>query len=286
MISTGIAHSLRDVSDVMKRFGGEDKIDFECFQRLLRPRGNTRSDLLKLKQHINSAHANTGLGLQSLIGLNRRKLLMSSVLKGARSGLPGVGQNKKLSRKEAAAKSRQVGDNILAHWRVILAAKGDKGSRSFFHGLLPALPTRQEQQRTWKNTLPKLHAETMSLNEMWQKVENWAGPHCRRLGGNKDSSSRSIADEQKDNNSNRTKSREKRESGQAGAGISRRKAIERRLSTYLRPTRADIVRCEKERRTRKKKKKLERKGYRLAVDRQSSSHILRNHIVGIGKEKL
>ena len=95
---------------------------------------------------------------------------MSSVLKGAGSGLPGIGQNKKLSRKEAAAKSRRVGDNILAHWRVILAAKGYKGSRSFFHGLLPALPTRQEQQKEWKNTLPKLHAETMSLNEMWQKV--------------------------------------------------------------------------------------------------------------------
>ena len=154
---------------------------------------------------------------------------------------------RKLERKRArAAQARRKEDKLLALWRVVIGSK-DSDVAGFHSGQLPPLSTnRQEVYSDWAERLPKMHADSDRVSQTWERVNHWMTRSCdgrkyiEDAGRNADGTgahSGGMGDRSRSVPTLRMR-RVRVEDGP-------KKKLERILSKYLRPTRADAARLEK-----------------------------------------
>ena len=237
--------------------------------------------LRQLRKHVERSQANFGVRLDSMINATRRHILLDALtnlsqdtvaLRKGSSGSAGtaaggvgagaVGDEKndgadavherrmrKLERQRArAALARRKEDKLLALWRVVIGSK-DSDVAGFHSGQLPPLSTnRQEVYSDWSQRLPNMHADSDRVSRTWERVDHWMNRSCsgrkyvKDAEGNAEGTGADGGGMGVQNQSEPTLRKPKR---RARVEDGPKKKLERMLSKYLRPTRADVARLEK-----------------------------------------
>ena len=185
---------------------------------------------------------------------------------------------------QKAAKAQRKEDKMLALWRVVLGSK-DNGVAGFHLGTLPPVAMdRGEVYAEWAEKVPRMHADSDVKRHEWQQVNHWMARSCdpndrpRAVVGQEIETSASMVQAakamlQSSQSAPSFAGRELETDPAGGSGSSSRRQttsdfmdedakkkdkLERMLSAYLRPTRADIARSRKMRERKKRGKKLPR----------------------------
>jgi hypothetical protein len=293
LLSTGIASSIPQVRNIIEKNEIEEGggIDFESFQRLLK-RGiegdrpgpdDGLSAMQQLRSHVEAAQTNTGLNLDSRINETRRTILLDALKEIRYSGNENENDRlleKKISllnlknqdnedevrklnlqkRRDKAAKAQRKEDKMLALWRVVLGSKRKKIAGCHLGQLPPVAMDRGKVYAEWAEKVPRMHADSDVKRHEWQQVNHWLKRSCdpNDVPKNKKTTDISLHESQSapsfvntyanviggDNNVN-------------VVGVKKRPTLERLLSSYLRPTRADIARSKKMRQKIKRGKTLD-----------------------------
>jgi hypothetical protein len=244
---------------------------------------NGLAALQQLRTHVEAAQSNLGINLDSRINQTRRAILMKE-LKGIRhinsgdpSGDPGSGRErsnsphqhplttasstKKISdlleekkkkkrikkRRERAVKKQRKEDKMMALWRVVLGSK-DSDKAGFHSGQLPpVIVDRGKVYKDWKELQPKMHADSSVKKSEWERVGHWMGRSC-------DPNDQRRAVEFEENSGAMWTSQSApalEEQQQDSTDVKEASQLERMLSSYLRPSRADVFAA----RSRKKRQR-------------------------------
>jgi Ca2+-binding EF-hand superfamily protein len=274
-------------------------IDFESFQRLLKRGTQTgqpgeardREDvglvaLQKLRTHVEAAQSNLGLNLDSRINATRRKILLNA-LKEIRYGnvdsdngskvvsrVPPRQQKAKASsddvleekrlqklqkRRESAAKAQRKEDKMLALWRVVLGSKASHTAGFHLGQLPPVTVDRGKVYSEWAEKVPRMHADSDVVRYDWQQVDHWMA-RSRNLNDKPPP----VLSERSENSAEHylrqsQSAPELQSKGKKPKTAEKVTQLERMLSSYLRPTRADIARS-------RKLKERKRQGRKVALD--------------------
>ncbi len=297
LLSTGIAQSLPEVRKIIEanaiEVGGG--IDFESFQRMLKVKPHRHSEasdegprdkngvgehlveaagktaMKRLRAHVEASQSNVGLQLDSLINANRRSILLKAVAdikSDARIGSNARQNTTLAARREAAALAQRREDRLLGLYRVVIGSK-DSNVAGFYQGKLPSLNklNREAVYGDWAKRLPMMHADSNVVTKPWERVNYWLNRSCfpgaAYLEAEAEEGHEEVLEEGEQSHSG---------SALSGPTVSpmhnthnRRRSesdpklqLERSLSKYLRPTRADAARVRSYR--KRKKKKEEEKG--------------------------
>jgi hypothetical protein len=293
LLSTGIAQSLPEVRKIIEanaiEVGGG--IDFESFQRMLKvkPRGNgSASDertagpnsggsgggggggveatgktaMKRLRKHVEASQSNSGLQLDSLINANRRSILLTALADMQTESRLGSNskQNATLAaRREAAALAQRREDRLLGLYRVVIGSK-DSTVAGFYQGKLPSLNklNREAVYSDWAKRLPTMHADSDVVTEPWEQVDHWLDRSCNRGGPYFEADGEEEHEEEEEQEEDLGYGGEVtpvRTQNQIRSESDPKLQLERSLSKFLRPTRADAARMRSYQK-RKKKKEL------------------------------
>lgn len=305
LLSTGIAQSLPEVQKIIDNNASDGGgIDFESFQRMLKvdhredsSTETTQKDdnsgveaMKKLRRHVDASQSNTGLQLDSRINAHRRSILLRELtdLKNETKLANSKYAMTESGRRELAARAQRKEDRLLSLFRVVIGSK-ESNVAGFFQGKLPSLNQldREKIYSKWSKQLPSLSADSDTIRKPWEDVKHWMDRSCNRRGpyleadeDNRLQSSDGFRESQRVDERNALRTHDGYASKQAtttkksrGRSESDPKLqLQRSLSKFLRPTRADLARI----RSYKKRQKAKLATFRISssVPNLPSIHLL------------
>ena len=152
-------------------------------------------------------------------------------------------------RRKQAAKAQRKEDKMLALWRVILGSK-NSDTAGFHLGDLPAVEMdRQRVYDEWKTVHQNANADSGVVRHEWQQVNHWMKRSRDHTLPPSPIIKRAMQSSGQQQRLNKSQSApilgENETDGEEGEGEGEVTQLERMLSSYLRPTRADIFRLRK-----------------------------------------
>jgi len=171
-----------------------------------------------------------------------------------------VKKKKKMKkRRELAIKKQRKEDKMLALWRVVLGSK-DSDKAGFHLGQLPpVIVDRGKVYKDWKELQPKMHADSDVRKSEWERVGHWMRRSCDPNDQQRPVVVLAESDDDSGGSSSSSSSSSVMKTSQSAPALARQEKetsqLERMLSSYLRPTRADVFAA----RSRKKRQREMRK---------------------------